>query len=100
MKDYVNCLVNESLQIDIEYNADTIDADIEKIRGTVEQKRDAMQKNIDNFQGSTSTLPFSTVHDSIIDYLNEKAALEYLELVKGARSGKSEDAQQIQTTQA
>lgn len=93
MRNYVKNLVRESLQIDIEYDAETIDDDLQKLQQTVEQKKGDMQKNIEAFQEETSTVPFSTVHDSIIDYLNEKAALEYLQLASSARKGTTDDSQ-------
>ena len=46
-----------------------------------------------------SELSFSSVHDSIVDYLNKKASLEYLQLVKQARAGNSEISSQSNEVQ-
>lgn len=96
---YTNRLVKESLQIDVEYNSDTIDDDISKMQSELDQTKETLQKTVEQFQETTSTVSFSSVHDSIVDYLNKKASLEYLQLVKQARAGNSEISSQSNDVQ-
>ena len=96
---YTNRLVKESLQIDVEYNSDTIDDDISKMQSELDQTKETLQKTVEQFQETTSTVSFNSVHESIVDYLNKKASLEYLQLVKQARASNSEISSQSNEVQ-
>ena len=97
---YSEDLVNEALQIDISYNEESISNDIENLKKSVESKKSAMERNIDEFNTETSSMGFSTVHTSIIDYLNEKAQLEYLTLARSARTGSNAETQNVESSNA
>jgi hypothetical protein len=69
----------EDFKSDIQYNPETVDADIERLRSETESSKVEMDKKIEEFKNGT--VDFNSVNDLINNYFNKKTQLDYLMIV-------------------
>ena len=80
-KQYVPKLINmifEQMTIDIEYNPETIEDDINTLSNEVHQLFTSMSDNNIKFQNGE--IEFNSLNDDILSYLDKKQQLDYLTL--------------------
>jgi hypothetical protein len=71
-------VINEQLNIDIEYNQDTIESDIERLEKEVDDLYRNIKSKSELFE--IGELEYNEVNDSILEYLDKKTKLDYLTL--------------------
>ena len=77
-------LIFENMDINIEYNPETIDQDIQNLSNEVEKLSKTLDDNSLKYQ--SGELEFNVVNDSIINFLDKKQQLDYLSLIAKSKS--------------
>jgi hypothetical protein len=87
-------MIYEGIEIDVEYNPETVTRDIENLTKEVDDLQKKMDQ--DNIQFQSGEIEFNVINDDILNYLEKKQQLDYLSLTVRAKTSMATGQEQPQ----